>query len=170
MDWFQISLEQTLGIMASVVFIYFALLIIVRLNGLRSFSKMSSHDFAVTVAIGSIVATCVVAQTPTMMQAVVAIGSLLAVQSVFSKWRVARQKARLETNPLLLMDGAEILHENLKEAKLTENDLIAKLREANVLDMSEVKAAVFEATGDVSIMHGDKDIQPQLMRDVRRKA
>ena len=54
MDWIKISLGEVAGISISTVLIYFLMLIFVKLNGLRSFSKMSAHDFAVTIAIGSI--------------------------------------------------------------------------------------------------------------------
>ena len=36
-----------------------------------------------------------------------------------------------------------------------QGDLIAKLRESNVLDFAEVRAAVLETTGDISVLHGD---------------
>lgn len=46
------------------------------------------------------------------------------------------------------MAGGEILQENMKVGKLTMDDLTAKLREANVIDWSEIKAVVLESTGD----------------------
>ena len=66
------------------------------------------------------------------------------------------------------MDGTEILHKNLLIAKITKEDLKAKLREANVLDYSEVQAVVFEATGDISVLHGDKKIHDELLEGIRK--
>lgn len=51
------------------------------------------------------------------------------------------------------MRGSEILDDNLKEAEVTHDDLRAKLREANVTQLSQVKAVVMESTGDVSVLH-----------------
>jgi len=59
----------------------------------------------------------------------------------------------INNQPILLMDGPTILHENLKKAQLTVADLHSKLREANVLNYRQVKAVVFETTGDVSVLH-----------------
>ena len=87
-DWFTISLEQMAGITLSVLLIYVILMLIVRANGLRSFSKMSGHDFAVTVAIGSILATTVVAKEPSILQGALAIAALLSFQNLFSLWRI----------------------------------------------------------------------------------
>lgn len=167
MDWVSISPEQIAGIFISALLIYFGLMLIIRINGLRSFSKMSGHDFAVTVAIGSVFASTVVAEEPSILQGLFAIASMLVIQSVFSAWRLKRSSPKLENQPLLLMDGANICHDNLKAAKMTEADLYAKLREANVLDLSEVRAAVLEQTGDVSVLHGDKPLEDVILEGVR---
>lgn len=53
-----------------------------------------------------------------------------------------------------MRDGV-ILHEALPYTRVAKDDLIAKLREANVLDLSQVRAVILETTGDVSVLHGD---------------
>ena len=74
----------------------------------------------------------------------------------------------VDNQPLLLMHEGKLLTENLKKARVTEDDLRAKLREANVLSVRRVHAVVFEATGDVSVLHGDPDTQldPVIVQDV----
>ncbi len=168
MEWFNITLSDIGGIVASSVFIYIALLIIVRINGLRSFSKMSGHDFAVTVAIGSIIASTVTAKSPAVTQGAIAIIALLGLQTMFSWWRLRRNSPKLENTPIIIMRDGIILHDNLKKVNITESDLYAKLREANVLQLSEVRAAVFEATGDVSILHGDAVVDDVLLKNLRQ--
>ena len=51
------------------------------------------------------------------------------------------------------MDGADIIHSNLQTARIHEGQLIAKLREANVFNFSQVIAVVMETTGDISVLH-----------------
>ena len=58
------------------------------------------------------------------------------------------------------------LFKNLNKTRVTENDLYAKMREANVLQLKEVKLAILEVTGDVSILHGDKQVDDQLLSGV----
>ena len=167
-NWFAISGEQILGISLSAFLIYVLLLIFVRINGLRSFSKMSSYEFAITVAVGSILAAIVVQEEPSISQGAWAIAVFFSIQSVHSIWRRKRPDTYLENKPLLLMQDGEILETNLEEAKMTQADLMGKLREANVLALSEVRAVIFEPTGDVSVLHGDKNPDEILLKDVRR--
>ena len=67
------------------------------------------------------------------------------------------------------MKGPEVLEDNLKRSRVTLGDLRAKLREANVTDLSQVKAVVFETTGDISVLHGQEvqEVQEWLLADVR---
>lgn len=157
--WITTSWAAVGYVIASTVGIYVSLVILTRLAGLRSFSKLSGFDFAITVAIGSLMATVLIAEDPPLVQGVVGLAALYGIQiGVAAARRRWTWMADLVNNePLLLMDGDEILHENLGRGNMTEADLRAKLREANVIALDEVRAVVMETTGDVSVLHGPPD-------------
>lgn len=152
--------------------VYVVLIVLTRLVGLRSFSKLSSFDFAVTVAFGSIIAAVVVSPDPPLFAAVVGLASLYLIQTGVS---IARRHvdfvARVVDNePLLLMAGRQVIDENLARANISRSDIKAKLREANVIDYGEIFAVVMESTGDVSVLHGDpaeKELEEGLLEGVR---
>lgn len=129
----------------------------VRLAGLRAFSKMSSYDFAVTVSFGSVLAGTVLSPDTTLTQGVLAMAALFAVQWIIGwvRSRSRRLEALADNTPVLLMRDGVVLEDNLVATRVTADDLRAKLREANVLDMEQVRAVVLETTGDVSVLHGD---------------
>jgi uncharacterized membrane protein YcaP (DUF421 family) len=68
------------------------------------------------------------------------------------------------------MDGDTVLKENMRKARVSESDLRSKLREANITRLSQIKAVVFETTGDISILHADGEETPDfwIMKDVNR--
>jgi len=168
-EWFFINFTQIVGIFLSAFFVYVALIIIVRVNGLRSFSKISGHDFAITVAIGSLVATVVVSKDPAVFQAIIAIAALLIWQTVISLIRQRFGLQVFENKPCLVMKDGEVLEENLKRTNFTLDDLYAKLREANVLNLQQVRAAVVESTGDFSVLHGDaEEYDEEMLRGVSK--
>lgn len=157
MDWTWITTTPTAALMsvASAVGIYLALVLYTRLAGLRSFSKMSSFDFAMTVAIGSLIATTILTPDPPLLQAVVALAVLYVIQTVVAQWRISSPTVRhlMDNEPLLIMKGDQVLEDAMKEARITRADLMAKLREANVLRLDQGRAVVVETTGDVSVLH-----------------
>ena len=146
------------------------IILLTRLNGLRSFSKMSGFDFAITVAKGSVLASSVMATDwAAFWRYMGALAALYVVQACLSWARThfAPIRERIDNSPLLLMRDGVILEENLKKGKISRADLIGKLREANALRFQDVRAVILEDTGDVSVLHGDIEVDEELFEGVR---
>ena len=169
--YFGTTLGPLAAIFISAVGIYLAVILFTRLAGKRSFSKMSSFDFAITVAIGSIIASTILLPSVSLLQGICGLASVYILQLTASYLRRFQAFGRvIDNTPLLLMDGSNILQDNLKKAKVTEGDLRSKLREANVLNFSQIKAVVLETTGDISVLHAedDTDVADWILKDVKR--
>ena len=146
------------------------IIFVVRIIGLRAFSKMTAFDFVITISIGSLLAGASQATTwSDFVQVSLAIVSLLGGQFVVARLRRSSEKFEdvIQNAPALLMRDGEILHAALDATRVEEDDLIAKLREANVLNLSDVRAVVLETTGDISVLHGPK-LEEELLKGVRR--
>lgn len=168
-SWYALNFSQLVGILATAVGLYAALVVLIRVNGLRSLTKMSSVDFVTTVAIGSLIATVLLTDRPSLTQGAVGLVALFGLQGGVSALRRRMDTSVLENTPVLLMDGPEVLDDNLAATRVTRGDLYAKLREANVLNLDQVVAVVMETTGDVSVLHGEpSEFDRDLLRDVRR--
>lgn len=143
-----------------------------RLHGLRAFSKMSAFDFAITVSIGSVLASAVTTLETNISTYAFALIALFAVQIAFSQSRLRLPfiKNTIDNAPLLIMENGKLLHHNMRKAEMSEDDVWAKLREANAYDLTKVQAVIMESTGDVSVLHGSsQEISPEVMKDVRRE-
>ena len=173
MEWFDTTALKVSYIFVSAVGIYVAVILFTRLNGLRTFSKMSSYDFAITVAVGSVVASTVLSETPSLIEGAVALGALYLCQRAVAWARYHHNASQLVDNePVVLMVGDTLFKDVLEATRVTENDVYAKLREANVLDFDEVQAVVLESTGDIAVLHGEpgtKRLNPELLKGVRGK-
>lgn len=163
---------NSVGLIAfSALGIYLSVIIMTRICGKRSFSKMSSFDFAMTVAVGSIIATTVLSQSVSMLQGItgLVVVYLLQIGAALVR-RNKKIRQLMDNSPMLLMDGATILEDNLRKTRVTRGDLRSKLREANVTRLSQVRAVVFETTGDISVLHekDDGELDLWLLKDVER--
>jgi len=157
-NWFTTNIESILAILLTIIGIYIALVILTRISGKRSFSKMSSFDFAMTVSIGSIMATVIISKSVSLQNGIAGLVGIYALQMLVAyarRWDAVRKL--IDNKPTLLMKDGKIIKNNLDKCKVTISDLKAKLREANVIQLSEVKAVVFESTGDISVLHGAND-------------
>lgn len=170
MDWVTLPWSEVGKIVVTGIAVFAGLLLYARIVGLRSFAKMSTLDFAATVAIGSVLASVTLANDTSIAAGMAALAVLLGVPWGINALRrhVEWFRKLADNEPTLLMLDGEILHDNLDKDQVTVDDLRAKLREANVLQLSEVRAVVLETTGDVSVLHGDADLDDWLLDGVSR--
>nr|WP_137676214.1 YetF domain-containing protein [Parerythrobacter lutipelagi] len=146
--------------------------IFIRVIGLRSLSKMTNFDFVMTVALGSLVAGGAQAtKWSGFWQVLAGMIGLFILQFIAAKLRKASDLAEdvMQNEPILLMRDGEFCDQAMKDERVTKSDVIAKLREANVLHLDEVRAVVLETTGDVSVLHGGK-LDDRLIENVRSKS
>jgi len=144
-------------------------LVMVRVTGLRAFSKMTAFDFVITVAAGSLLATAgTVSSWTAFVQALAAIAGLFAAQIVLAKLRKNSKLARgaIHNQPVLLMRDGKFCEAAMQATRVARSDVIAKLREANAIRLDQVRAVVLETTGDISVLHGE-EVESRLLEDVR---
>lgn len=158
LSWIETTLSASLMAILSTIGIYVALIFLTRISGVRSFSKLSSFDFAITVAIGSLLASTIISKDPPLLLAIVALSSLFAIQMLVASLRNNNFVSKLVNNkPLLLMKGDVMLIRNMRKGQVSQPDLLAKLREANVLKVDQIQAVIMETTGDISVLHHQKE-------------
>src|SRR5918999_780363 len=172
LTWFGTSFGALLMVILSTPGIYFSVVMLTRIAGLRSFATMSSFDFAMTVAIGSLIASTAVSSDPPLPQSLVALASLFLLQFLVAVLRRNSRKMQkvVDNEPILLMVGSTMIAENMSKARVTEDDLWAKIREANVIDLAQLRAVVMETTGTISVLYGDPGgpaIDPRILTAVR---
>ena len=138
----------------------------VRIAGLRSFAKMSSTDFAITVAIGSVLGGVATSGTVPLSHGLLAVMTLLGAKVLVAFGRRHGLGTIVDNTPVLVMAGPSFLEDNMRRVKITRDDVLGKLREANVLSIDDVRAVVFESTGDMTVLHGDREVDPRLLEDV----
>lgn len=175
MDWIYSNDDPLFQTIIGCAIIFVVIIVLTRIIGLRTFAKFTAYDFAVTVAIGSLISSMLTSNT-SLAHGFTAIAGLLTLAFLIS-WlqkRYSFLNSIIVNSPLLLMDGNTILYDNLKYARIKKEQLISKLREANVLNYDQVFAVVLESTGDISVLHksnsdSDERFDTKLLKGVRRK-
>lgn len=173
MKWIYASSDPLWETLVGCGLIFIVIVLLTRIIGLRSFAKFTAYDFAFTVAIGSIISSTLTSST-SIVHGAVAIAGLLVLTFIFSllQRKSSLLNKTISNAPLLLMEGDQMLEKNLRYARIEKSQLIAKLREANVLNLDQVKAVVLESTGDISVLHTSEDeeceLESLLLQGVRR--
>lgn len=171
-QWITTSTTAAWMVILTAIAAYLSLLLCTRIAGLRSFAKMSSFDFAITIAIGSLLAATVLTKDPPLLQSMVALVALFTMQYIVS-W--GRHKSPtlvrlIDNQPILLMAGTQVINKHLAQARLSDADLKSKLRQAGIVNKDQVLAVVLETTGDMSIFEkGDHALDLDLFSNIKGK-
>lgn len=150
--------------------VMFAIILASRVFGLRSFSQLSGFDFPIAVAFGSVLASAITTPDQSIWVPILAVAALFCWHMIVAplRQRFPKLERAVDNQPLLVMEDGKVLDENLRIGSMTRFDLWAKLREANVAKLDQVKIAVIEASGEFTVVYGSDTVSPELLEDVRR--
>ncbi|MDB0581323.1 DUF421 domain-containing protein [Salinicoccus roseus] len=158
---FEVIIRTVLvGIMA-----YLSLVVILRVSGKRTLTKMNAFDFIVTIALGSILASIITSKDITIAQGLTAFLVLVIMQYIFTKLSVKSRafSSMIKSQPALLYYNEEFLTQNMKKERVLEIEVRQAARSSGKDDMSEVMAVVLETDGSISVISNQSD-EPSLDR------
>ena len=140
------------------VIIYFFVVLAVRVMGRRQIGELSTHEFVITILISAVATVPLednaIPLTNSLLPILILI-SLEVIQSALSMKSKGFRKL-FEGNPILIIEDGKLNQNEMKRLRITVDDLLDSLRQKNVFDIAEVKNAVVEANGKLSVQkHGE---------------
>jgi len=140
-----------------------------RVGQRRTLAELSPFDFVAAVAVGAIVG-----RVPNAHDASYLAGLATLAAVLFGHWCLTRLRQfpsvaqLLEHSPRLLVAQGRVLDDELRRCGLTRSDLYGLLRRQGVEDLGEVRFAIFEQRGQLSVIrHAERSVpEPDLVRDI----
>ena len=141
--------------------VYLALLLGIRLTGHRLLGQLSAFDLVLLLIIANAVQNAMVGPDTSLPGGLVAAGVLLIWHQVILRLRRASPRvARLLAGEgIMLINQGMVLGQHLAHAAITEDELSQALREHGVATVKDVRLAVLEPDGSISVIRYD-DIKP----------
>ena len=145
------------SIVLRTVIVYVALVAGLRLAGKRELGQMTPFDLVVILLIANAVQNAMVGPDTSVTGGLIAAGIL-----VLLNYGVAQGRERLpwlrravEGTPTLLIDDGKFVREHLRREGLDEDEVMMAIREHGVPDVKDVRMAVLETDGSISIVPAD---------------
>ncbi len=139
---------------------YTGLVVVLRVSGKRTLSKMNAFDLVVTVALGSTLATIILSKDVALVEGMLAFGMLVGLQFVVTWLSVRSQTVSklVKANPTLLFYRGTFLHGQMRRMRVVEVEVIAAVRQQGIESMGEVEAVVLETDGTIAVVsRGQKE-------------
>jgi uncharacterized membrane protein YcaP (DUF421 family) len=135
--------------------IFFFLLVLFRLAGKRTLSDVTTFDFVMLLIIGEATQQALLGEDFSLTNAFLVILTLIGLDIAISLWqqRWPRLSKWIEGVPLVIVEDGRPLHERMKRARVSEEDVLTAARERQGLArMDQIRYAVLERSGGISII------------------
>jgi uncharacterized membrane protein YcaP (DUF421 family) len=137
-----------------VAVVYLFLIVVLRLSGKREVGQMSILELIVVLLISDAVQNSMVGDNTSLWAGPLAVLTLLGLDYGLN-WLTRRSKTlrkAIEGEPRLLIRDGRVLRRALREEKLDVDELEAAVRAHGLAHVDEVREAVLETDGSISII------------------
>jgi len=144
------------------IILYLLLIVTIRLMGKRQIGEMEPSEFVVSMLLANLATIPMQDPALPLSAGLVPIITVLALELVLS-WLSLRSigfRKLLCGKPVILIENGTLLQNNLKEARVTLDELTELLREQGILALNTVQYAILETNGQVSTFLYAKDRPP----------
>lgn len=133
---------------------YAALVLVLRLTGKRTLTKMNAFDLVVTVALGSTLATIVLSKDVALAEGVTAFLLLAGAQYAvtWTSLRSARVRRWIKAEPRVLLRDGRYLDDALRDERVTRDEVDAAVRGAGHADIGAIALVTLETDGSISVV------------------
>lgn len=148
-----------LEILFRTTIVYFYTLMLMRWLGGRTVAQLSIVEFLLVIAIGSAVGDSLFYDDVPMLPAMFAILLVAGYNKLVDKAILASPllSRMFEGRPRIIISDGRIHDDRLRRQGIGRDDLYSKLRQCGIDDLAQVKFAILEADGRVSVLkHPDQ--------------
>lgn len=148
-DWQGVLRVLVVGTLA-----YVALILMLRISGKRTLSKMNAFDLIVTVALGSTLATVLLSSDVPLTEGVLALALLIGLQYAITWLSVRSDRIQhvIKAEPTLLVRDGRLLPDAMKRQRVTREEIEAALRQSGRKQLEDVHAVILETDGTLAVI------------------
>jgi uncharacterized membrane protein YcaP (DUF421 family) len=135
--------------------VYLALWALVRLTGRRSLGNLTTFDFILFLIIGGATQRALLGQDYSLTNAFIVIATLVGMDILLSliERDSALMRRILKGLPMIVVEHGRPLSGRIRRARLTEEEILTAARQNHGLEsMAQVKYAILETSGEISII------------------
>ena len=153
------------------VLAYCALVLLLRISGKRTLSKMNAFDLVVTIALGSTLSTVLLSKDVALAEGILAFVVLIALQYLVAWLSVRSQTVRrlVKSEPRLLFHDGRFLHDALRAERVTEDEVRTAIRSQGIAALETVRAVVLENDASFTVIPRSAEDSRSALNDVVNK-
>ena len=137
--------------------VYVLLLLALRLTGKRQLGQFTPFDFAVLLIVSNAVQNAMTGPDTSLVGGIVGAGTLFGLNYLLSVLSTRFQLFGHDVlgDPTVLVNDGHLIMAHLRRERVNADDVLMAMREHGVDDITQVKHAILETDGTISIVTQD---------------
>ncbi|MBD8493533.1 YetF domain-containing protein [Pseudomonas syringae] len=134
---------------------YLALVVLFKIAGRRSLADLTTFDFVLLLIVGEATQQALLGDDFSVTNSILIIATLIAIDVGFTrlKRRYGRLARVVDGGPTLIVEHGQWLHQRMKEARVTEEDVLEAARTGQgLVSLEQIRYAIIERNGTISII------------------
>lgn len=133
------------------VLLYSFLIFATRFMRQRQIAILAGHNYLVAAGIVSLAAVRMVNPDTSLVSGIVII-LLYATANIFISFLDVKIPRKVDRHANILVENGKLLKKNMKDARVTIDNLLGQLRLKNIFSLSDVSLALVEPTGRINVV------------------
>lgn len=138
--------------------VYVFLIVLLRLTGKRQIGQLSPFDLVLLLILSNAVQNSMNAGDNSLIGGLLSATTLVAINYIVSllTFRSKKLEAIIEGRPQVLIHQGKLFEDVMNESKLTRHELDSTLRQSGYFEIKDVKLALLENNGSVTVQGYEK--------------
>lgn len=156
-----------LNLIFKTIILYFYIILCYRVMGKKEVGKLSIIDLIVSILIAEIAAMSIEEENRSIWMSVVPIFVLVLVQIILSYITLKNSKIRdfIDGKAKVIINNGKVDFKQMQKLRYSLDDLVSQLREQQVKNIMDVKYAILENNGKLSIFTDDSIYPMPIIMD-----
>jgi uncharacterized membrane protein YcaP (DUF421 family) len=148
---------ENFDIILKTILFYLVLIIIIRSLGKREVGEINVFDLVVLLLVADIATLAITDNWNLVIPSILSLISLVLLQKIFALFSLHFPFIRkvIDYSPSVIIFDGKLNIKEMNKQKYTIDDLITQSREKGIMDLGEIKMAILESTGQLSIYKKD---------------
>ncbi|MBY0245182.1 MAG: DUF421 domain-containing protein [Sphingobacteriaceae bacterium] len=140
--------------------VYFFMLIAIKLTGKKELSQLNTTDIVLVLLISNAVQNAMVGENTSLLSGLIAASVLFILNYLLKKIMFKSEKIRhfITSQPEILIYNGKLNFKKLSDLSITDDEIKEAMREHGVEFYKDIKLAMLEVDGNISIISGDKNL------------
>ena len=140
------------------IVVYGFLLVLLRVTGKRQVGQLSPFDLVLLLVLSNAVQNSMNGGDNSLLGGMISAATLVAINFVMALVTAGNKKieALVEGRPQILIHNGQLFEDVLVSAQLSHHEVQAALRQAGCTTVNEVRLAVLEINGAISVVRRDQ--------------